>query len=155
MAEAVVVNTIIDLINGMLRGVVYGLNNLIHTINSVKITIPSMVIGGVTLFQGGTTGFNVPAISETPQIPRLAQGAVIPANAEFAAILGDQRNGTNIETPESLLRQIVSEEIGKIQGEFTFKFDGTLGALVRELKPRLDRESVRIGGSLIRSEAAI
>ena len=40
----------------------------------------------------------------------LAKGAVIPPNAPFAAILGDQTSGTNIETPEALLRQIVREE---------------------------------------------
>jgi hypothetical protein len=32
-------------------------------------------------------------------IPRLAQGAVIPPNREFLAVLGDQKSGTNIETP--------------------------------------------------------
>lgn len=31
--------------------------------------------------------------------PRLAQGAVIPPNREFMAVLGDQPSGTNIETP--------------------------------------------------------
>lgn len=34
-----------------------------------------------------------------PRIPRLAQGAVIPPNREFMAVLGDQKSGTNIETP--------------------------------------------------------
>lgn len=34
-----------------------------------------------------------------PTIPRLAQGAVIPPNREFMAVLGDQTSGTNIETP--------------------------------------------------------
>lgn len=32
-------------------------------------------------------------------IPYLAQGAVIPANKQFLAMLGDQKYGTNIETP--------------------------------------------------------
>lgn len=32
-------------------------------------------------------------------VPRLAQGAVIPANKEFLAMLGDQKRGVNIETP--------------------------------------------------------
>lgn len=45
-----------------------------------------------------------------PQIPKLATGAVIPPNREFIAMLGDQKNGTNIETPESLLRKVVKEE---------------------------------------------
>ena len=32
-------------------------------------------------------------------IPQLAHGAVIPPNRKFLAVLGDQKNGTNIETP--------------------------------------------------------
>ena len=44
----------------------------------------------------------------------LATGAVIPPNREFAAILGDQRHGTNIEAPEGLIRQIVREELGNV-----------------------------------------
>ena len=47
----------------------------------------------------------------TRSVPYLATGAVIPPNAPFVAVLGDQRKGTNIETPESLLRKIVREEL--------------------------------------------
>ena len=42
--------------------------------------------------------------------PHLAEGAVIPPNRKFAAVLGDQTSGMNIETPERLLREIVREE---------------------------------------------
>lgn len=52
---------------------------------------------------------SMPDIS-TFNIPALAKGAVIPPNREFLAVLGDQRNGTNIETPENLLRSIYREE---------------------------------------------
>jgi hypothetical protein len=45
-------------------------------------------------------------------IPHLAQGTVIPPNREFMAVLGDQRRGNNIETPEGLMRQVVREEAG-------------------------------------------
>ena len=45
-------------------------------------------------------------------IPALAQGAVIPPNREFMAVLGDQRHGTNLEAPADLIRQIVREEAG-------------------------------------------
>ena len=48
-----------------------------------------------------------------PRIPRLAQGAVIPPNREFMAVLGDQKHGTNIETPLDTMvqafRQAISE----------------------------------------------
>lgn len=45
-------------------------------------------------------------------VPYLASGAVIPPNAPFTAVLGDQRNGTNLEAPEDLIRKIVREESG-------------------------------------------
>ena len=45
-------------------------------------------------------------------IPALAQGAVIPPNREFLAVLGDQTSGTNIEAPEGLIRQLLQEELG-------------------------------------------
>lgn len=50
-----------------------------------------------------------------PSIPYLAQGAVIPPNRRFMAVLGDQSNGTNLEAPEGLIRQIVREESGNAQ----------------------------------------
>lgn len=54
---------------------------------------------------------SIPTI-EASEIPHFAKGAVIPANREFAAILGDQTHGNNLEGPEDLFRQIVREESG-------------------------------------------
>lgn len=51
----------------------------------------------------------IPSI-DTSDIPHFAKGAVIPANREFAAILGDQTHGNNLEGPEDLFRKIVREE---------------------------------------------
>jgi hypothetical protein len=69
--------------------------------------------------------------------------------------MGDQRSGRNIEAPESLIRQIVREETGKMQADISIRFEGSLAQLVRELKPHIDRENVRIGGSLIKSGASV
>ena len=41
----------------------------------------------------------------TAPIPRLAQGAVLPANKPFMAVVGDQKNGTNIEAPLATIQQ--------------------------------------------------
>ena len=43
-----------------------------------------------------------------PQIPMLAQGAVIPPNAPFLAMVGDQKHGTNIEAPLSTIQEAVA-----------------------------------------------
>ena len=129
-------NSIIDFINRMVQGVATGINTIINAANGVGTIMP-----GYTPIQ------NV----DVPRIPRLATGAVIPANSEFLAVLGDQRSGRNIEAPEGLIRQIINEEMGKVQAEITIGFSGNLAALVRELKPHIDRENVRVGGTLIRS----
>ncbi len=50
------------------------------------------------------------ALSSTP-IPRLATGAVIPANKEFLAVLGDQKHGTNIEAPLETIKQAQVESL--------------------------------------------
>jgi hypothetical protein len=141
-----IINGIIGFINGMLSGIAGGINAVITAINSLKITLPTWipVIGGKSI------DFNIPLVNVPYIPPLLATGAVIPPNAAFAAILGDQRSGRNIETPEALMRQIVREEMGSGGQTITINFAGNLGALMRVLKPYADKENIRIGGSLIR-----
>lgn len=107
------VNAIIGAINKMISGVCSGINAVIRALNKLHFNIP----GWVPLLGGKSFGFNIREVS-APQIPLLATGAVIPPNAPFAAILGDQRHGTNIETPEALLRQVVREESGSTVYQF-------------------------------------
>lgn len=97
------VNGIISGVNGMISGVVSGINSVARAINRMSFTIPSWVPG----FGGKHFGFNIPQIS-APQIPYLAQGAVIPPNREFLAVLGDQRHGTNIEAPLETIQEAVA-----------------------------------------------
>ena len=98
-----VFNGFISIIEGLLDGALYGI-----------VDFANGVISGLSLLPG----VSIPSISfSSVRLPRLAQGAVIPPNREFMAILGDQTSGTNIETPESLLRQVLREEIGPMLGE--------------------------------------
>lgn len=105
-----VINGIIGFVNGMIQGIVSGINSIIGVLNKLHFDIPDWIPG----LGGNSFGFNIATIS-APQIPLLATGAVIPANAPFAAILGDQRSGINIETPERLLRDLIRDELGRNQ----------------------------------------
>ncbi len=113
-----VVNIAIDLINSMIRAITSGLNFVINAMNKINFKIPDWVPG----IGGQTWGINIPTLT-APQIPKLATGAVIPPNSEFLAILGDQKSGTNIETPERLLRQIMKEELAGVMsgGDITIE----------------------------------
>lgn len=50
------------------------------------------------------------------RVPALATGTVIPPNAPFMAMLGDQKHGTNIEAPLETIKQAVAEVVGNNGG---------------------------------------
>lgn len=109
-------NTFHTVVNAIIRG----MNTIIavpfNRINSMLNTIRNAHFLGISPFQN-LWGVNPLPV---PQIPMLARGAVIPANRQFLAVLGDQRNGNNLEAPESLLRQIVREEAGGAGSRYEF-----------------------------------
>lgn len=111
------VNALIGFINGMLSGIVNGLNGAIDVLNRLSIDVPDWV----PVVGGNHLGFNVAHIT-APQIPYLAQGAVIPPNREFMAVLGDQSHGTNVEAPLATIQQAVAAVMQDYQ-------DGNLAAL--------------------------
>ena len=74
-----IVNAVLSAIENILNFPINTVNKLIGVINKV----PGINLGTLPTFD----------------LPRLATGAVIPPRQEFAAILGDQRHGTNIEAP--------------------------------------------------------
>ena len=148
VAEAIkgVINGILGGVNWMIEKVEGGVNGIIGMINSIGFDIPAVVIAGQTIFEGASIRPNVSEVS-FPRIPLLATGAVIPPNAQFAAVLGDQRYGRNLEAPESLIRQIVREESGG--GDIVIRFEGSMAQFVRELRPVIERENRRVGTALV------
>ena len=77
------------------------------------------------------------------QVPALASGAVLPPNKPFYAMLGDQKNGTNLEAPEGLIRKIFQEELDGYESDINITFGGTMGGFVRSLNPKITREKKR------------
>lgn len=65
------------------------------------------------------------ALSTAP-IPKLATGAVIPANKEFLAVLGDQKHGTNIEAPLGMIEEAVINAIAKINASSSNNSSGNI-----------------------------
>ena len=105
-----VINGIISTVEGMVNAVIKAINWLITQLNKLKIDIPDNPITGAL-----SIGFNIPSISEI-QLPRLANGTVIPPNQQFAAILGDQRSGVNVETPLKTIEQALENVMARNGG---------------------------------------
>lgn len=83
-------------IKSSLNGMITGLNSVFRQtfgqLNNVLAQLRSTRVNGMLPF-GAIRSISIPTI------PKLARGAVIPANHEFLAVLGDQKHGTNVEAP--------------------------------------------------------
>lgn len=109
---------------GTMNGVISKINGSIGNINNAlsgierSFTFTYNYTNPITKRPGTYHSWlNLPTVNT---VPYLATGAVIPPRSEFLAVLGDQKNGRNLEAPESLLRQIVREESGGNQGSNTY-----------------------------------
>ena len=118
------VNSLIGIINGMISAVVGGLNSAIDALNSLSVDIPDWV----PVVGGNRLGFSIGHVT-APQIPYLAQGAVIPANREFLAVLGDQSHGTNVEAPLDTIKQAVAEVMEDLQAGQMAGFEAVVSVL--------------------------
>ena len=115
------VNGIIAFINRMISAVVTGINAVINALNGLSFDLPD-------IFGGGHVGFHISTLT-APQIPYLAQGAVIPANREFLAVLGDQSHGTNVEAPLDTIKQAVAEVMEDLQAGQMAGFEAVVSVL--------------------------
>lgn len=120
-----------DTIKDILNKVIGIANSAIGTVNSAIGGIESAFTFGPwkvpTPFGSRTIGFtaNFPRV---PTIPYLAKGAVIPPRSEFLAVLGDQKNGRNLEAPEGVIREIIDDAFARHQqgGSGNFRFTAQL-----------------------------
>ena len=114
-----------DLAKGAGNGLISGFERAINKVISMFETMINWIVGGLNKISfdvpdwvpgigGKTFGFNIPEVKfGRVSIPRLAEGAVIPPNKEFMAVLGDQRSGTNIEAPLATIEEAVARVTGE------------------------------------------
>lgn len=109
-------------VKGILNKVIGIVNGAIGTVNGAISGIESALSFGPwevpTPFGSKTIGFsaNFPRV---PTIPYLAKGAVIPPRSEFLAVLGDQKNGRNLEAPEGVIKDIIDDAFARHQQNST------------------------------------
>lgn len=101
-------NGIVMILESAVNLIIKGVNWLIGKLNSLLEN--SLLAKGLDLI--GIEFRGIPQIPEV-HVPRLAQGAVIPPNREFMAVLGDQKSGTNIETPLATMVQAFKQALAE------------------------------------------
>lgn len=104
-------NNIVAIIEAAINFIIDGINLLISALNTIHFEIPDWV----PIIGGKSFGISIPLVSQV-ELPRLAEGAVIPPNREFMAVLGDQKSGTNIETPLETMVQAFKQAMNESGG---------------------------------------
>lgn len=114
--------------DGILKGVNGVVNGMKSVFNGIIDGFQSLVNGGIDMINSLIKGWNkvadvTPGLKSINTIGKvnlskyklnitpLAQGAVLPANKPFLAMVGDQKNGTNIEAPAELIKKMAMEAI--------------------------------------------
>ena len=151
--------------NGLLAGFEAAVNGIIWLFESmVNFVVDALnyIIGGVsdvTEAIGDLIGVNL-KIAKIPKayfgrvsIPRLAQGAVIPPNREFLAVLGDNKKENEIVSPVSTMKQAFMEAMLEMGGNGSGNTEVVLELNGRELGRAIveqgNRENRRIGTRLV------
>jgi len=141
-----IIEAVTKLINFIISGIEYmvnrlvidGINGIINGINSV----------------GEYVGFTIPAVPnfEIPRfIPKLAEGAVLPANKPFLAMVGDQKHGTNIEAPLATIQEAVALVMDDQTAAILAGFEASVGIQREILEAVL---GIQIGDDVIGKAAA-
>lgn len=141
-------NGLIAGFEGMINGVITAFESMINWIitglNKLSFENP---------LTGETIGVNISKVSlKRVSIPRLAQGAVIPANREFLAVLGDQKQGVNIEAPLDTIVEafnIALSQNGGTSGSNTIVLEVDGREFGRAVIEQGNKENRRIGTRLV------
>ena len=120
-----ITNSFKNALNRLIMELNAAIGTPLRNLNSGIVKLRSQRILGAYPFSG------LPLIP-VPKIPYLAQGAVIPPNAPFMAMLGDQRHGTNIEAPLSTIQEAVALVMEDFTGGMMAGFEATV-AVLREI----------------------
>lgn len=117
-------NFVLTMAENFINFFVRGINSIISGLNTLNFSIPDWVPLPIA---GKRFGINIGKVPEV-RLPRLATGSVVPANKEFAAILGDNKTETEVVSPLSTMKQALLEALQEagVGGatEVVLKLDG-------------------------------
>nr|DAP74265.1 MAG TPA: minor tail protein [Caudoviricetes sp.] len=143
---------------GIAEYVVRGFNNGISAMAaSSRSTVQKWLDGVMDVFDGVEMqlpiGINIP--NAASYLPRMASGTVVPPRAgEMSTSMRNTAGYGQEETLSALIAEM-NERISRLESEgnrpiqIVLKVTGSLAAMVRLLKPELDKEAARKGVSLV------
>lgn len=144
-------NTVSSALRTVMNFIVGGINYAIDSINKVGFKLPDW-LGGHEFKLNLPRIPTIPAgFLQLPEIPELAQGAVLDGSSPFLAWLNDQPKGqTNIETPLNTMIEAFNKAIdNKGMNNVVIQASGDISQLISYLHFELKKENSRIGDNMI------
>ena len=127
-----IVNGLIEGINKVVSIPFNGINGALEVVKNIKIL--------------GLTPFAELRMISVPQIPYLAQGAVLSANKPFLAMVGDQKHGTNVEAPLATIQEAVALVMEDMVASNMAGHEATVAALRQILQAVM---GIRVGDEVL------
>lgn len=87
------------------------------------------------------------AYMKTTKPSYLAEGAVLPPNKPFMAVVGDQKSGTNVEAPLATIQKAVADVIGDLGVNVVFEVKGDPNGLFKAVQKEAKMYSNRVHAS--------
>ncbi|MBQ7346023.1 MAG: hypothetical protein IJW45_08190 [Oscillospiraceae bacterium] len=131
-------------VNGLIDGINAVIASPLESINVALRFVRDISIMGLQPFRGL-------GLIDVWKIPHLAQGAVLPANRPFLAVVGDQKHGTNVEAPLETIQEAVALVMGDVVASNMAGHEATVGVLREILDAVL---GIEIGDEVIGRAAA-
>ncbi len=139
-------------IKNSINFIVETINSFIRRINSISISIPAVIVAGVTLFDGASLSF-----PHIPEIPQLAKGGII--GSPTLAMIGEAGKEAVVPLEDTSFVDTLASAIGTAvlnamqfsqqpgnqfqQGQAVFNLDGSQFA--RAIIPLINKEQSRQG----------
>lgn len=105
----------LGVVRSMVAAIAAAINGLLSAIGHAK-SMAGSVLGGAGRLVSSQSALPGLGYAASVPVPALAQGAVIPPNRQFLAMLGDQTTGTNVEAPLTTIKQAMAETLAGWQG---------------------------------------
>lgn len=122
-------------------------NRVVSSVTSALSKI-SVATSSAGVTSSGRVTYSIPS---SVYVPKLAKGAVLPANQPFLAMVGDQKRGTNVEAPLDTIKQGLREVLSEIKvggtGNVNVYLQGDAREIFRVVKVENDKYKKQTGGS--------
>ena len=117
-------------------------NSMITNLNTLKIDMPEWLTGATS---AQTFSFGLSKISHV-EVPKLAQGTVIPPNmSQFLAVLGDNNRETEVVSPLSTIEQALRNVLTEQNVNVTFQIEGDPHGMFRVVQKEATSYTKRTG----------